>query len=208
MKMYSFYFFIALFCVSSFSGGIDAIASHQSAISVRLASPEDLDAILALDISISDEYFVPLLKQYPEFEGKEQDVIKLLDDEVESDITWFASCIALEKQQRLYVAHNDATIVGFAACHLQDDTMVVIDLLLIDAPYRGRGIGKQLITSCIQTFPQASTCMLVVLDKNESARIAYQKMGFILMDEKPLFVQEKYPEARYICYMLSLVRMR
>lgn len=178
-------------------------ASQKSSIAIRLASPEDLDAILALDISLS-EYFVPLLLQYPEFEENKEAVVKLLDDEVESDTIWFASCIALENQQRLYVAQDDMAIVGFAACHLQDNTIVVIDLVLIDAYYRGKGIGKQLIKSCIEAFPQASTCMLVVLDNNELARIAYEKMGFVLMDEKPLFVQEKYSEPRYICYSLSL----
>jgi len=206
MKLtYKKVFFVFLFIIININAMFESqpVRSCQSCFSMRLASPEDIDAIMALDISISEEYFKPLLLQYPEFEGKEQDVIKLLADEVESDITWFASCIALEKQQCLYVADNNTAIVGFVACHQQDDVIVVIDLLMIDKNCRGKGTGKQLIKSCIQTFPRASTCMLVVLDNNQLARTAYEKMGFVLMDEKPLFVQEKYPESRYICYSLS-----
>lgn len=179
------------------------ISSNQSIFSVRLALPEDMNAIMALDIAISEEYFKPLLLQCSEFEGNGQAVEKLLADEVENDITWFASCIALEKQQRLYVAYDDTNIVGFVACHQQDDSIMVIDLLMIDAHYRGKGIGKQLINFCIQAFPDVSKCVLVVLDNNQLARTVYEKMGFVLMDEKPLFLQGKYPESRYICYSLS-----
>jgi len=173
-------------------------------IHVRLALPEDMDGVMALDINISEEYFKPLLLQHPDFENKEEEVEKLLDDEIENDIPWFTSCIALEKQQRLYVAQDGEAIVGFAVCHQQDDTTMVIDLLMIDPVYRGKGIGRQLITASIQAFPQASTCIIVVLDNNTLARAVYEKMGFILMDKKPLFVQEKYPEARYICYCSSM----
>jgi ribosomal protein S18 acetylase RimI-like enzyme len=203
MKNILFFTLLFMLVAPNIANTLHGEASPQSVITVRLADPKDLDAILALDVSIS-EYFVPLLLEYPEFEGKKEAVVKLLDDEIESDITWFASCIALEKQQRLYVAEENTKIVGFVASHLQDDTIVVIDLVLIDERYRGKGIGRKLMQSCIQTFPQASMCMLVVLANNEAAQAAYKKMGFVLMDEKPLFVQEKYPEPRYICYSLSL----
>lgn len=176
------------------------IVTILKGVHVRLALSEDMDAIMALDISISEEYFKPLLLQYPEFKEKIEEVEKLLNDEIESDVPWFTNCIALEKQQRLYVAQDGEAIVGFAVCHQQDDTTMVIDLLMIDPSYRGKGIGRQLITASIQAFPQPSTCIIVVLDNNTLARAVYEKMGFILMDKKPLFVQEKYPEPRYICY--------
>jgi ribosomal protein S18 acetylase RimI-like enzyme len=210
MKMYSSYLFITLFCVPICSA-LDATqcaASHKSRFSIRLATIEDLKPIIALDTTISYEYFKPLLLHYPEYEGKEQDVEKLLADEIEADITWFTSCISMEKQQRLYIACDDTTLVGFVACHKQNDTIVVIDLLMIEAGYRGKGIGKQLVQTCIQTFPEASSCMLVVLDNNKPARAIYERMGFVLMDEKPLFVQEKYPESRYLCYYLPLLRLK
>jgi ribosomal protein S18 acetylase RimI-like enzyme len=201
MKHILFFTLLFTLTASNISYALHGAAFPQSAITVRLASPADLESILALDISVS-EYFVPLLLQYPEFEGSKEAVVKLLDDEIESDITWFASCIALENQQRLYVAEDNAAVVGFVASHLQDDAIVVIDLVLIDEKYRGKGIGKKLMQSCIETFPQASTCMLIVLANNVLARAVYEKMGFILMDQKPLFAQEKYPEDRYICYSL------
>lgn len=191
---------ISFFCCIVILSAISAINTLEG-MHIRLALPEDMNAIMALDSNISEEYFKPLLLQYPEFEEKIEEVEKLLDDEIENDVPWFTSCIALEKKQRLYVAQDDELIVGFAACHQQDDAMVVIDLLMIDSSYRGKGIGRQLITSCMYAFPHISICMLVVLDNNQLARIAYEKMGFILMDEKPFFVREKYPESRYICYV-------
>ena len=181
-----------------------ATASQKSNVAVRLASLEDLKAIIALDSNISTDHFKPIFLQYPEFKDKESEVERILADELETDMTWFTSCIAMEKQQCLYVALHDATPVGFAACHKEDDTTVVIDLMLIHANYRGKGIGKQLIKSSLQTFPKTSTCMLVVLDKNQQARTSYEKMGFTLMDRKPSFVQKKYPESRYLCYSLFL----
>lgn len=207
MKTRYFYLFTTLFCVTAFSflEAMHVAVFHKSYASVRLASAEDLKAIIELDVRISDEYFKPLFLQYSEFEGKEQDVEKMLSDEVESDTVWFTSCIAMEKEQRLYVAYNDTTPVGFVACHKQDDTIVVIDLLMIDASCRGKGVGKQLIQTCVQTFPKVSACMLVVLDKNKQACVAYEKIGFVLMDEKPAFVREKYPAPRYLCYSLSLI---
>lgn len=201
--MHSLCFIIMLFCVTT-SSFLDATATTAH-MYVRLASMNDMEAIIALDTAISYEHFTPIFLQYPEFEGKEQDVQKMLADEVEADTTWFTNCIAMVDDQRLYVAYDDTTLVGFVACHKQDDTIVVIDLLMIDAECRGKGIGRQLIQACIQTFPEISACMLVVLDKNRQACAAYEKMGFVLMTERPSFIQEKYPEARYLCYGLAFI---
>ncbi len=174
---------------------------YESLITIHEASSNDLESILALDASISYEYFKPLFLLYPEYEGKEHEVEKLLAAELETDATWFADCIAMKDDQRLFMARHD-NCVGFVACHKQDGTIVVIDLLMIDAAYRAKGIGKQLIKTCINAFPEASTCMLVVLDKNLQACAAYEKIGFVLITEKPAFMQEKYPNPRYLCYRL------
>ena len=80
MKIHSCYFFATLFCVQTFNS-LDATQfaiSHTSCLSVRLATIEDLKPIIALDTTISYEYFKPLFLQYPEYEGKERDVEKML----------------------------------------------------------------------------------------------------------------------------------
>jgi ribosomal protein S18 acetylase RimI-like enzyme len=178
---------------------------NTSFITIHRALADDLVKIIELDAEISHEYFKPLFLQYPEYQGKEHEVEKMLAAEVETDALWFADCIAMKDiNQRLFIARYLGRCIGFIACHRQDDTIAVIDLLMIDAPYRGKGIGKQLIQICIEAFPEATTCMLVVLDKNEQARISYEKMGFALMVERPSFVQEKYPKPRYLCYRLRL----
>jgi ribosomal protein S18 acetylase RimI-like enzyme len=207
MKIHSSYFFTTLFCVQIFNflDATQSVVSHKSRVSVRLATVEDLKAIVALHATIGYEYFKPLFLQYPEYAGKEEDAEKRVAYEVETDTILFTSCISMENQQRLYVAYDDTTLVGFVACHKQNDTIVIIDRLMIEAGYRGKGIGKQLIQTCIQTFPEASTCMLVVFDKNKPACAVYEKMGFVLMDEKPPFVQEEYSESCYLCYSLLLI---
>ncbi len=177
--------------------------TNNTSYSIQLASFADLESIMALDIAISYEYFKPLFLQYPEFEGKENEVEKMLADEIETDNLWFADCIAMKEYQRLFIACQNNNCVGFVACHRQDAAIIVIDLLMIAAENRGKGIGKQLIHTCILAFPEASTCMLIVLDKNKQACDVYEKIGFILMNEKPSFVQEKYSHPRYICYQWS-----
>ena len=171
---------------------------------IRLASPEDLKALLELDRVISDEYFKPLLLQYPEYNADIGEVERILTEELEKDIRWFPGCIALKKDQRLYLAHLGATLVGFVVCHKQDESIVVIDLLMIDGSYRGRGISKRLIQTALDTFSGVLTCMLVVLDKNMQARAVYEKIGFSMMVEKPAFVQEKYSASRFLCYSMPI----
>jgi len=173
-----------------------------SGLSIRLASPEDLKALLELDCIISDEYFKPLLLQYPEYDVHA--VEQLLAEEIKKDTHWFPGCIAMEKDQRLYTAYVGATLVGFVVCHKQDESVLVIDLLMIDAPCRGQGIGKRLIQTALHAFSDMSMCMLVVLDKNMRARAAYEKIGFSVMAEKPVFVQEKYSASRFLCYSMPV----
>ena len=191
---------LAIVCIELFGASI-AHSSYKSTISINLGSTDDLPAILALDVAISYEHFKPIFLLYPEYDGKEYEVEKMLAAEVETDATWFADCLAMIDQQRLFVAYDENDYVGFVACHQHDNSIVVIDLLMVNEECRGKGIGKQLIQTCIKTFPQASTCMLVVLDKNEQACAAYERMGFVVT-EKPEFMQKKYPKPRYICYRL------
>jgi ribosomal protein S18 acetylase RimI-like enzyme len=189
-KVYFLFFTLLLYPVNT----------HPIPLVARLATFQDMDALIALDETISKDYFIPLLLEHAEFNGKKEEVEKVLATEVESDKLWFVRCIGGEKNQRLFVAEYNNIITGFAVSHLQDDSIVVIDLLLIDQHHRSKGIGKKLIASSIEEFPQASFCMLIVLDNNKDARIAYEKMGFVLMNQKPFFFEEKYPEPRYLSY--------
>lgn len=206
MMLLGKYVFAALCCayVSLVVHAAQSEMSRASDVSIRLASHEDLDALLELDCKISDEYFKPLLLQYPEYNANVDEVERILTEELEKDIHRFPDCIALKKNQRLYVAYLDAVLVGFVVCHKQDESIVVIYLLMIDASCRGQGIGKQLIQMAIRAFPEALTCMLVVLDKNIQARAAYEKIGFSVMAEKPTFVQEKYSAPRFLCYSMPI----
>lgn len=171
---------------------------------IHYATLHDLQDILSLDATISDEYFIPLLLLYPEYENNQQRAKDFLDAELEKDKVWLAECIAMKDEQRLFIVRENNACVGFVACHKQDNTIVMIDLLFIDACYRNKGIGKALIERCIQEFPEAGSCMLVVIDKNESARKAYEKIGFVLVADRPSFVEDKYPKPYYLCYRKPL----
>jgi ribosomal protein S18 acetylase RimI-like enzyme len=200
------YIFVAFCCayVSHLTHATQSEVARISDLCVRLASPEDLGVLLEFDCKITDEYFKPLLLQYPEYHADTNEVERILAEELEKDIHWFPDCIARQKDQRLYVAHLGTTFVGFVVCHKQDESIVVVDLLMIDGSYRGQGIGRRLIQTAIETFPEASTCMLVVLDKNIQARAAYEKIGFSVMVEKPAFFQEKYSAPRFLCYSMLI----
>src|SRR5579872_657885 len=149
------------------------VKASENNIIFRLASHDDLEVILILDAVVSYEYFKPLLLLDSEYEGNDRKVEEFLDDELETDVIWFKDCIAMKDQQRLLVLLYQGKCVGFVAFHNQDETILVIDLLMIHSKHRGKGFGRKMIERCIQEFPQVTTCMLIVLDKNMLARAAY-----------------------------------
>jgi ribosomal-protein-alanine N-acetyltransferase len=67
-----------------------------------------------------------------------------------------------------------------------DETEIDISVLAVDEKYRRQGIGKTLIEKIAEMFPKAAL-WLEVRERNETARIFYEKIGF-----SPKFIRRNY----------------
>lgn len=78
---------------------------------------------------------------------------------------------------RLARAHNDLkrleTLLNEA-----DHSIIWIDQLFILQPWRGKGIGKKLLFSVLEQFPQAQKMQLYVGEFNANAVQFYERVGF------------------------------
>jgi ribosomal protein S18 acetylase RimI-like enzyme len=70
---------------------------------------------------------------------------------------------------------------GYLGSDEGDDSVAVVFGMYIAREYRGRGIGRLLLSSLIDhlsAFPQISTIRLWVMETQDSARALYESMGF------------------------------
>jgi predicted N-acetyltransferase YhbS len=90
------------------------------------------------------------------------------------------------KNKLVWVAKSDQQIVGYILCELFGDkhryfpNSVFIHGLLVNSPYRARGIGKNLVKTVLQhKFPEQYTYFSVTHDP-AIARLThfYQSLGF------------------------------
>lgn len=81
------------------------------------------------------------------------------------------------RDEGIWVAEYDDQVAGFMAVWPPD---AFIHHLYIDAAYRGKGIGKALLTLAAQTYP--SPLSLKCLVKNEAAVQFYQTLNWEVTD--------------------------
>lgn len=82
------------------------------------------------------------------------------------------------KDEHIWVAECDHEIAGFMAIWSPD---AFIHHLYIDGAHRGKGIGKALLASAVQTYP--SPLSLKCLVKNEAALQFYLALGWEVAEE-------------------------
>jgi GNAT superfamily N-acetyltransferase len=85
-----------------------------------------------------------------------------------------------------WIAELDGERVGCVFCVADDERTARLRLLLVDAKARGRGLGSQLVDTCVQ-FARAAGYRRMVLWTNHpltSARAIYLGAGFELVAEE------------------------
>lgn len=78
------------------------------------------------------------------------------------------------KGERILVATNNGTPVGFIACWEADN---FIHSLFVDPKFTGKGVGKLLLNSCLATIGRPAT--LKCITKNSRALRFYYAQGWI-----------------------------
>lgn len=173
-------------------------------IIIQPALESDLEAALQLDREISWEYFKPLFLQYvglPLAENPDA----ILEEDLIPDREMFIQGINQIDGNRLYIACDNNSIIGFIAFS-KEQTTVNIDLLCVHKDYRNKKVGKRLIDLALTTFNDVQIYTLIVLDKNISARKLYESYGFVLQ-EMPEHIKEHFPAEYgyiYLFYTLNI----
>lgn len=94
-----------------------------------------------------------------------------------------------DPRQAGWIAELDGERVGSVFCMpAEDGTTAKLRMLLLEPAARGRGVGKRLVTECVE-FARASgyTAMeLWTVSLLEAARAIYQKAGFRLVSEETI----------------------
>jgi ribosomal protein S18 acetylase RimI-like enzyme len=89
-------------------------------------------------------------------------------------------------RSKIFVAHEDTSVVAFLACELREDVLeqdplyVYITDMVVTASRRGQGIGRQLMAAA-EAFARehgARTITVTALVSNSSAQGIYRRLGF------------------------------
>lgn len=78
---------------------------------------------------------------------------------------------------RHVVAEVDGRIVGFAQCGVTLGGCVCLHMLYVHPEFQRRGIGLDLVTYCVGSFPWARGLALEVLAPNTNAIRFYRRLG-------------------------------
>ncbi|MBB5853901.1 GNAT family N-acetyltransferase [Amycolatopsis umgeniensis] len=94
-----------------------------------------------------------------------------------------------EPRQAGWIAELDGERVGSVFCMpAEDGTTAKLRMLLLEPAARGRGVGKRLVTECVE-FARASgyaAMELWTVSLLDSARAIYEKAGFRLVSEETI----------------------
>jgi ribosomal protein S18 acetylase RimI-like enzyme len=147
-------------------------------VSLRpLRWPNDRAALCALDVSFTTDRIYQVVATERSFVLEETVIapplhkVYTFDDDMDS----------LPAFTYIVVAEIAAAVVGVATLRVDAwNRRAVLGHLLIDAPYRGRGIGRALIADVVQAAQerQARCLWLETQNNNYGAIQFYQRLGF------------------------------
>ena len=78
------------------------------------------------------------------------------------------------------VVYDENKLVGFVALHIHSITLAEIRSLVVKDSYRGKGIGKKLIQSCINESKNIELEELLVLTYKQAL---FEKFGFEVIEK-------------------------
>jgi len=89
----------------------------------------------------------------------------------------------------LYGYFVDNILVGFIHVIKLIDELEIINIV-VDKEYRGRGIGKELLTFIINSFDDIKNIFLEVSDKNDIAIKLYESNGFSIINVRKNYYKD------------------
>lgn len=100
-----------------------------------------------------------------------------------------------QPDRELYVAMIDARVAGFALVSMQGVLRGYLQTLGVDAAFRGRGVGAQLLDHIERrVFREAPNVFLFVSSFNDSARRFYEAHGYETIGEVKDFLVASHGE--------------
>jgi len=119
-------------------------------------------------------YFKPTIKHI-------SDMQKLVLNDVENGNILVRSESEMATTIRSYtVVYDNDELVGFVALHIHSITLAEIRSLVVKDTYRGKGIGKKLIQSCITEGKNIELEELLVLTYKQSL---FEKFSFEVIEK-------------------------
>jgi len=91
----------------------------------------------------------------------------------------------------MIVSRKDATVGGFLLL-LKNSTGLTIDLIATDERYRGQGLGREMISFAIKSFPEAERIVVGTQAENHRSVTFYENLGFRFQSASYTFHRHGY----------------
>ena len=137
------------------------------------ALPEDVEILFGLNKQLIDEYEDLSSINYPR-------VLDWVCRNIEQNLPAFNRVL------------HDGTLVGYYSLN-QADGKMELDSLFVLPPFRGQGIGTEVLKKCLSESPVP--VFLYVFRKNTGALALYKRLGFQVVKEvgKTRYIMENDP---------------
>jgi GNAT superfamily N-acetyltransferase len=127
----------------------------------------------------------------------------LSQQQIEYMLEWMYSESSLQKQMeegcRFIIATSDAVPVGFASFQEIKPTLFKLHKLYVLASQQGKGTGRFIIDYiCNEIKPQGATALQLQVNRNNSAKLFYEKSGFAVIEEADFDIGRGYFMNDYI----------
>jgi Acetyltransferase (GNAT) family. len=168
--------YVSLLCVIAFYSNV-----VTQPIDIRPASMNELPSVLELDERVTYEFFKPLYTALYQHLNVNRDVDKDLQEELVGDAENFPQLIDSWGAERLQIAWDVENNIpcGLLVFSQHAHNEVLLDLLLVDKNYRGKGIGKKLVRSVVQIFKDIKAMIVYPIQFNNDDTLKfYESLGF------------------------------